>query len=129
MSDPVSDLTSVRDVTEHVREALDTLRQRLAAAQIPETVDDEEVRGRLSVTFDALRDTHTDLLNLATYLRVALDDFDALEKTDERASMDQDDIDDLADEMDDLGTRIDEMMEELRDRRSRDESTSGNGRS
>lgn len=126
MNNPASDIASVRDVTGQVLETLGTLRQRLMAAQVPD--DAQKAQERLPVTYDALRNTHADLLNLAAYLRAALDDLDALERNDEPGTMDRSELGALAEEMDVLDARIEELMDELRDRRSRKDSPGGDGR-
>lgn len=115
---------ATRDVTEQVLDTLDTLRQRLAAARMPD--DASAAHDRLPLTLDTLRDTHADLLDLAAFLRAALDDLNALEAPD-ATPMDQEAIDDISGEIDDLGDRIDHLMDELRDRRSRDHPSSGDG--
>jgi len=110
-----ADSGTAQDVTEQVLATLDALRDRLTAAR---TRDDDASREASAAPIQVLRDTHTDLLTLTTYLRAALDELGAREGSDASVAMEQDELDALTEEVDSLQTRVDALIDEIRERRS-----------
>jgi hypothetical protein len=111
-----ADSGTAHDVTEQVLATLDALRDRLTAARTRD--DDDASREASAAPIQVLRDTHTDLLTLTTYLRAALDELGAREGSDASVAMEQDELDALAEEVDSLQSRVDALIDEIRERRS-----------